>query len=98
MTLEQIQQAISERVAHVSDLNATVKFVIDGDKFVHVDATQNPAVISTDDKPADCTVRVSSETFADIISGKTSAATAFMFGKIKIEGNMSVALAISRVL
>ncbi|MCX8112615.1 MAG: SCP2 sterol-binding domain-containing protein [Bacteroidia bacterium] len=98
MTLEQVHQAISERIARASDLNATVKFVVDGDKIVYVDATQQPAVISYDDKPADCTVRVSSETFDDIISGRSSAATAFMFGKIKIEGSMSVALAISRVL
>ncbi|MCS6896301.1 MAG: SCP2 sterol-binding domain-containing protein [Bacteroidia bacterium] len=98
MTLEQIREAIAERVSRASDLNATVKFVVDGDKVVHVDATQKPPVISTEDKPADCTVRVSGSTFSDIISGNSSAAMAYMFGKIKIEGNMSIALAISRIL
>lgn len=98
MTLEAIQQAITERVSRATDLNATVKFVVDGDKIVYVDATQQPPVISNEDKAADCTVRVSSETFEDIISGKSSAAMAYMFGKIKIEGSMSVAMAISRIL
>lgn len=98
MTLEEIQQAISERVARASDLRASVKFVLDGDKIIHVDTHQVPPKLSNEDKPADCTVRLSSDVFSDIISGRTSAATAFMFGKIKIEGNMSVALAISRLL
>ncbi|MCS7153113.1 MAG: SCP2 sterol-binding domain-containing protein [Bacteroidia bacterium] len=98
MTLEQIQQAISERAARLSDLNASVKFVLDGNKIIHVDAKQKPPSISMEDKPADCTIRMSSETFSDIVSGRSSPATAFMFGKIRIEGNMSIALAVSRVL
>ncbi|MCS7297816.1 MAG: SCP2 sterol-binding domain-containing protein [Bacteroidia bacterium] len=98
MTLEEIRQSIAERVGRATDLNASVKFIVDGDKIVHVDATQQPPLITTEDKPADCTVRVSAETFSDILAGRTSAAMAYMFGKIKIEGSMSVAMAINRIL
>ncbi|GIV23529.1 MAG: SCP2 sterol-binding domain-containing protein [Bacteroidia bacterium] len=98
MTLEEIVQAIQARVQQAGDLRGIVKFVIDGTKVVHVDATQRPVQITTEDKPADCTIRLSGDTFQDLISGKGSAMTAFMFGKIKVEGNMGIAMAISRIL
>jgi putative sterol carrier protein len=98
MTAEEILRAIQERVAKAGDLRGTVKFVIDGDKIVHIDATQTPPSISTEDKQAQCTVRLSADTFEDLITGKGSAMTAFMFGKIKVEGDMGIAMAISRIL
>lgn len=98
MTQEEVLQAIQSRLDRVKDLRGTVKFVVDGDKVVHVDATQQPPALSSEDKPADCTIRIAGSTLADILSGKSSAMTAFMFGKIKVEGNMGIAMAISRIL
>ena len=98
MTAEEVFQAIQERVGRVKDLRGTVKFVVDGDKIVYVDASQQPPHLSREDKPADCTVRISGQTFKDIITGNASAMTAFMLGKIKIEGNMGIAMAISKIL
>ncbi|MCX7606331.1 MAG: SCP2 sterol-binding domain-containing protein [Bacteroidia bacterium] len=98
MTVEEITQAIQQRLDRASDLRGTVKFVIDGDKIIHINANQQPPLLTVGDQPADCTVKLSSDTFQDIITGKGSAMTAFMFGKIKVEGNMGIAMAISRIL
>ncbi len=98
MTFEEVVQAIQERVAKAQDLRGTVKFVLDGTQAVHVDANQQPPVLTTEDKPADCTIRIASDTFSEILQGKASAMTAFLFGKIKVEGNTGLAMAISRLL
>ncbi|MDW8133746.1 MAG: SCP2 sterol-binding domain-containing protein [Bacteroidia bacterium] len=98
MSVEEILKAIQERLPRVENLNGSVKFVFDGQDVVYVDGTQKPPLLSVEDRPADCTIRLARETFSDIISGKSSAMTAFMFGKIKVEGNMGIAMAISRAL
>ncbi|MEN2993446.1 MAG: SCP2 sterol-binding domain-containing protein [Bacteroidia bacterium] len=98
MSFEELLEAIRGRVERATDVRGTVQFVVDGDKFIFVDPTATPPVVVPEAKPADCTIKLSGETFADILSGKTSPAMAFMFGKIKVEGSMGVAMAISRIL
>lgn len=98
MTFEEIVQAIQSRVEKAQDLRGSVKFVLDGTQAIHVDASQQPPVLTTEDKPADCIIRIASDTFAEILQGKASAMTAFLFGKIKVEGNTGLAMAVSRLL
>jgi putative sterol carrier protein len=56
------------------------------------------ATISTTDAPTDCTIKLSLGDLEDLISGDLSPTTAFMTGKIKIEGDMSVAMALSQLI
>ena len=56
------------------------------------------ATISTTDAPADCTIKLSLSDLEDLVSGDLSPTTAFMTGKIKIEGDMSVAMALSQLI
>ena len=56
------------------------------------------ATISTTDAPADCTIKLSLDDLEALISGDLNPTTAFMTGKIKVEGDMSVAMALSQVI
>ena len=56
------------------------------------------STISTTDGPADCTIKLSLGDLEDLISGELSPTTAFMTGRIKIEGDMSIAMALSQFL
>ena len=56
------------------------------------------ATISTADAPADCTIKLSLEDLDSLVAGDLNPTMAFMTGKIKIEGDMSVAMALSQVL
>jgi putative sterol carrier protein len=98
MNIEDIISAIKSKVGENSGIDASVKFVIDGDKFIHIDGKQVPNVVSTEDKDADCTVKITTENISKILDGSLSAMSAFMAGKIKVEGNMGVAMNINKIL
>ena len=55
-------------------------------------------VISNDDKAADCTLNMAFSDFDDMINGKLDGMTAFMTGKLKIEGDMGVAMKLQSIL
>ena len=72
----------------------SVKFDTGSDGVIVIDG----ATISTDDQDTDCTIKLSLSDLEDLISGDLSPTTAFMTGKIKIEGDMSVAMALSQLI
>lgn len=72
----------------------SVKFDTGGDGVIVIDG----ATISTADQDTDCTIKLSLSDLEDMISGELNPTTAFMTGKIKIEGDMSVAMALSQLI
>ncbi|MEP9389726.1 SCP2 sterol-binding domain-containing protein [Mesorhizobium sp. KR9-304] len=72
----------------------SVKFDTGADGVIVIDG----ATISTSDAPTDCTIKLSLSDLEDLISGDLSPTAAFMTGKIKIEGDMSVAMALSQLI
>ncbi|WP_157016367.1 SCP2 sterol-binding domain-containing protein [Mesorhizobium xinjiangense] len=92
MTVDEIAAKIGERVAD-SGFDKSVKFVL-GDAVILVDG----ATVSTNDGEADCTISMSQDDFESLVSGDLDPTAAFMQGKMKIDGDMSVAMALSQVL
>lgn len=54
--------------------------------------------VSTIDRDTDCTLRLSSENLAKLLTGKLNPMAAVMMGKIKISGDMSVAMKLSKLI
>lgn len=50
------------------------------------------------DQPADCTIGISVANLEKLISGKLNPMTAFAMGKLKVSGDMSVALKLGKLL
>jgi putative sterol carrier protein len=98
MNLEEITNYVIRKVGNDCGIGALVKFAFEDGTCVHVDAKQVPNVVSNEDLDADCTVRISKEDFKAITEGSLSPMTAVMFGKIKIEGNMGIAMQIQKIL
>lgn len=98
MSLDILTDRIRQKVGNDSGLNATVKFVLGESETIFVDASKVPNLVSNDNGPADCVVKVSPDVIRQIMDGETSAMSAFMSGKIKIEGNMAIAMNINKVL
>lgn len=51
-----------------------------------------------EDRDADCTIRISEPNLNKLIAGDLNPMTAFALGKIKVSGDMSVALKLSQLL
>lgn len=97
MSLAAITQVIKDKVGNDCGLNASVKFVLDGADVIFVDAKQVPNVVNNDNSDADCTVKITAENIQKILDGNLNPMTAFMMGKIKVEGNMGVAMNINKI-
>ncbi|WP_226622522.1 SCP2 sterol-binding domain-containing protein [Alloyangia pacifica] len=70
------------------------KFVIEGKGSLIVD--ENGARVGDDE--ADVTLTADTETFRAIIDGEKNPTTAFMTGKLKVDGDMGAAMRLAGVL
>ncbi|MBT3532377.1 MAG: SCP2 sterol-binding domain-containing protein [Rhodospirillaceae bacterium] len=98
MSLEQITTGMRERVGEDCGLGASVKFDFGEDGILLLDASQVPNVVSNDDEDADCTMKISMDDFIAMTQGELDGTTAFMSGKLKIEGDMGIAMKLQGVL
>ena len=97
MTLQEITAKMKEGASKKSAFGNTVKFSTD-QGVVYIDGNSTPPVVSNDDKDADCTLKMDFSDFSDLIDRKLDGMTAFMTGKLKIEGDMGVAMKLQSIL
>ena len=98
MTLDECTTAIRNKVGGDSGLNATLKFDCGDDGFVYIDGKSTPNTVSNDNNEPDCTVGITLENLTAMLEGDLDPATGFMMGKLKVTGDMSVALRLQRVI
>lgn len=95
MNIDDIAQKLETRLA---GFNHTLKLDFEDEGVLFVDATQNPPVVSKEDKDAEVTLRTTLETFGKILSGDQDPNLAFMIGKLKVSGSMGLALKLNSML
>tara|TARA_R110002049_G_scaffold140930_9_gene302426 strand:- start:33195 stop:33485 length:291 start_codon:yes stop_codon:yes gene_type:complete len=84
---------LNEKLAG-SDFGGTAKFDIEGEGAVMMDANGARA----GDEEADVTLSAAADTFQSILSGDTNPTSAFMTGKLKIDGDMGMAMKLAAAL
>lgn len=97
MTLQELTEQIRTKVTHADNINATAKIVTD-QGVVYIDATQSPATVSNEDKPADCDLQVSIDNLVKMGNGDLNPMMAVMSGKLKIRGDMGIAMKMGKVM
>ena len=85
-------EALAARLA--GGFDGVAKFVIPGEGAIMVDG----AGIRPGDEDADVTLTASVEVFEQLLAGDLSAASAFMTGKLAVEGSMALAMKLGAVL
>lgn len=98
MSLEQCTEAIKAKMGADSGLAATLKFDCGADGVIFLDGKSVPNSVSNDNRDADCTVGITIADLQDMLAGKLQPTTAFMTGKIKVSGDMGVAMRLQRVV
>ena len=93
-TLEEITTQLRAAVGEDSGLGKTLKFDFKGAGVIHIDG----GAVTNDDLPADCTILVSQADFEDLARGRLDPAMAMMRGKLKVRGDMGVAMKLQPIL
>jgi putative sterol carrier protein len=93
MSLDAIAAKIGERVA-ATGFDRSVKFDLGADGVILIDGQK----VSTEDGPADCTITISKDDFEALTSGDLNPTMAYMQGKLKVAGDMTIAMQLSQVL
>lgn len=91
-----VNQAAEQLAAKVSgaSIDGTIKFDIADEGVIRIVNGD----VTTDDGDADCTISGSIDTFKDLFDGELDPTAAFMTGKIKIDGDMGMAMKLSSLL
>lgn len=95
--LDTILEQIKERAGSASALGKTLKFDFGDVGKVFIDGTGEANEVSTDDNDADCTIGLSAENMQSLMSGDLNPMMAFMSGKLKVDGDMGVAMKLQKL-
>jgi putative sterol carrier protein len=98
MSLETITQSIRAKMGDDSGLGATLKFDCGSDGVIVLDGASTPNSVSNTDMDTDCTITVSLENLKAMMDGELNAVSGFMSGKLKVAGDMSVAMKLQSVV
>ncbi len=85
--------ALSERLGG-EGFDGSAKFEIEGEGAIVIDAEG----VRASDDDADVTLSADADTFQDILEGELNATAAFMSGKLKVDGDMGLAMKLGTVL
>lgn len=91
MSLDTTTQRVEELAAKTGGIGNTIKFAFD-EGVIYLDGSGEANSVSNEDKDAQCTIRMAMDDFNSLMDGSLNPMTAFMTGKFKIEGDMSVAM------
>jgi putative sterol carrier protein len=93
MTKQEMVAAMQEKSAWLPGKRVKIDYGSEG--VVLLDGAANQ--VSEEDGPADTTIKVSWADWSDLADGKLDGMTAFMQGKLKVEGDMSNAMQLQGV-
>lgn len=95
--LEELTERVRKSVGIDSGINARIKFDFGADGKILIDASAVPNRVSNDDAPADVLLTLSRDNFAKIIDHKLSPKFALMTGRMRLKGDMRIALRLDPV-
>ena len=92
MSLDRVLDLLRRNGANFTDLDARIKFLVEGEGPVLLDAKATPPAITRGDGEADCTIQLSPETLEQLLDGTLNPTWAYTSGRLRIDGSLGVAL------
>ena len=92
-------ESLESRVdsSKTAGMNNSYVFEVEGAGTWKVDVTDGDVTVTEGGGDADATIRATEETFEAIANGEQNPTTAYMTGKLKIEGDMGAALKLQKL-
>jgi len=97
MELDQVINQMQTQASSAEPIGGSIKFSMDGN-VIHIDGNGNSNIVSNEDKEADCTIETTLDTLMKIKSGDLNPMMAAMSGKVKISGDMSLAMKLQSLI
>ena len=99
MTAQEFFDSLPAKVdpAKIAGLNNTYAFDVKGVGAWTVTVSDGVVSVADGKHDADCTISASEDTLLKIVSGKANPAMAYAMGKLKIDGDMGVALKLQKL-
>ena len=99
MKAREFFETLESRVdpSKTAGMNNSYLFDIDGAGMWKVDVTDAGLQVSEGESDADVKIRTSEETFEAIANGDQNPTTAYMSGKLKVDGDMGAALKLQKL-
>ncbi len=98
MSFESVLKSIEEKAAGAKVLGSSLKFNFGEQNILLNGKGAGNVVTANDATAADCTVDVALEDLEAMLGGSLNPMTAFMSGKIKVNGDMSVAMKLPQIM
>lgn len=93
MTLEQLTEGVRAKVAG-GGIEESVKFDLGDTGVIYLEGSK----VSNTDADADCTITMAPDDLGDMLSGDLNPTAAFMGGKMKVDGDMTVAMKLGSIV
>ena len=97
MEFDLIFENIKKRALQNAAIGDTVKFAI-GQNTIYVDGRGDQNLVSQEDDTASCTLTISPENMSKIMKGELDPMMATMMGKLKISGDMGLAMKLQSLI
>ena len=98
MNLQEAAEALKSRIRDKTPLGGTLKFDLGDSTALFIDGSGPNNVVNMNNGFADCTISMSADDFSELIAGRLHPTTAYMQGKLKIDGDMGVAMKLSQLV
>ena len=102
MSSPQVQEIVKQMGTALgadSGLGGTLKFDFGEPGSVYIDGKSTPNTVTDGEgKTADCTISLSLETFEKMVKGELDGTSAFMQGKLRVAGDMGLAMKLAPIL
>ncbi len=97
MTIEKLLEVFNEKAQNIEPLGKKLKMELD-DKIIMVDGTGDSNIVSSIDEDADTVISTTWENFEKLASGDLNPMMAVMTGKVKIKGDMGLAMKLQNLI
>ena len=97
MDIAKATEKIREQALSNAPFGAKLKFVIDGE-CIYLDGMGAENVVTNEDLEADCVISAKGEDYLKLMKGEMNPMMAVMTGKVKIKGDMGVAMKLKSLM